>query len=85
MMRLLLIAGATAAVAGSPTARENDVNTEVPRARDGDIAIAQELCAARKAGTLAAYDLFIARHPGHFLIEAAKRERELLAAKKRRR
>ena len=44
-------------------------------ARDGDIAIREELCAARKAGTTAAYDLFLARHPGHPLAETARKER----------
>lgn len=51
---------------------------EVPRARDGNIAIAQELCAAREAGTVEAYDLFIARHPDHPLAEVARAERERL-------
>ena len=44
---------------------------EIAPARDGDVAIREELCVARKAGTLAAYDLFIARHPGHRLAEIA--------------
>ncbi len=51
---------------------------EIPPARDGDIAIRQELDAARKAATLAAYDLFIARHPDHALAREARREREQL-------
>jgi hypothetical protein len=56
---------------------------EIAPARDGNIAIAEELCAARKAGTLAAYDLFIARHPAHPLADAARKERgELLARSK---
>lgn len=56
---------------------------EVPRARDGNIAIAEELCAARKAATLGAYDLFLARHPQHPLAVTAQRERALLAAGRR--
>ena len=56
----------------------------IARARDGNIAIRQELDAARKAGTAAAYDLFIARHPDHPLAEAARRERERLARPPRR-
>ena len=56
---------------------------EVPRARDGNIAIAEELCAARKAATMDAYDLFLARHPQHPLAETARRERALLAAGRR--
>ena len=58
---------------------------EVPPARDGDIAIQQELEAARKAATLAAYDLFIARHPDHPLAGEARREREQLARAQARR
>lgn len=54
-------------------------------ARDGNIAIAQELDAARKAGTIAAYDLFIARHPGHPLEAVARRERAALIASGARR
>ena len=53
-------------------------------ARDGNIAIRQELDAARKAGTLDAYDLFIARHPRHPLAETARVERARLASERRR-
>jgi len=56
---------------------------EIAPARDGDVAIREELCAARKAGTLAAYDLFIARHPGHRLAEIARRERARIARGRR--
>jgi hypothetical protein len=54
---------------------------DVRPARDGNIAILQELCTARAKGTLTAYDLFIARHPDHRLAEAAKIERKALAGK----
>ncbi|MFN3388033.1 MAG: hypothetical protein ACK40O_03820 [Allosphingosinicella sp.] len=54
----------------------------VPPARDGNIAIQEELCAARKAGTVAAYDLFLARHPSHPLAETARRERAALVKAK---
>ncbi len=47
-------------------------------ARPGDVAIKQELEAARRAGTAAAYELFIARHPGHPLEAVARRELERL-------
>ncbi len=47
-------------------------------ARPGDVAIEQELEAARRAGTAAAYELFIARHPGHPLEAVARRELERL-------
>jgi hypothetical protein len=48
------------------------------RARDGDIATQEELDAARKAATVAAYDLFLARHPDHPLAKVAREERQRL-------
>jgi hypothetical protein len=57
--------------------------TDIPPARDGNVAIRQELDAARKAGTIEAYDLFIARHPDHPLAEIARCERESLARRRR--
>ena len=48
------------------------------RARDGDVAILEELCAARRAGTVAGYDLFMARHPEHRLAAVARAERSRL-------
>jgi len=53
-------------------------STTLRPARDGDVAVREELDAARRAGTAAAYDLFIARHPDHPLAAAARREREQL-------
>ena len=50
-------------------------STDLPLPRDGNVAIQGELEAARRAGTVAAYDLFIARHPRHALAEVARRER----------
>jgi hypothetical protein len=47
----------------------------VPPARDGNVAIQEELTAARRKATVEAYDLFIARHPCHPLAEQAKAER----------
>jgi hypothetical protein len=44
------------------------------KARPGDVAIAEELDAARKAGTVEAYQLFIRRHPQHPLAEIARTE-----------
>jgi hypothetical protein len=44
------------------------------------VAIRQELDAARQAGTPAAYDLFIARHPNHPLATTARIERARLPA-----
>lgn len=51
-------------------------------ARDGNIAIAEELCAARAKATVAAYDLFIARHPEHPLARTARKERDRILAKR---
>ena len=51
------------------------------KARDPEVAVKEELSLARSAGTQAAYDLFIARHPGHPLSQVARDERERLARK----
>ena len=53
-------------------------STDLPRPRDGNIAIQEELDAARRERTVAAYDRFIARHPDHPLAEVARRERAQL-------
>jgi hypothetical protein len=53
---------------------------EAAPARPGDVAIREELDAARAAGTRAAYELFIARHPGHPLAAAARDELKGLPA-----
>jgi hypothetical protein len=55
--------------------------TSIPP-RDGNVAIQEELDAARRAHSVAAYDLFIARHPDHPLAEIARREREALARRR---
>jgi hypothetical protein len=79
-----LVTLAGPACAGEPHAVANEQPSgELPRARDGNIAIAQELDSARKADTVEAYDLFIARHPDHPLAEAARREREALLRRQR--
>lgn len=70
----VLIAAAAAACAPAAAPEGNSMPTSAPP-RDGNIAIQEELDAARRAGTLDAYDLFIARHPGHRLAKAARRER----------
>jgi hypothetical protein len=75
MLGALLVPALVAAAAPGQTA---PVKPPVPRARDGNIAIQQELSAARRDGTREAYDLFIARHPRHPLAETARRERERL-------
>jgi hypothetical protein len=54
------------------------MHSDLRRARDGNIAIQEELDAARKAATIEAYDLFIARHPDHPLARIACEERQRL-------
>jgi hypothetical protein len=79
MKWLACLSAATVTLAGAQAPKERSVPaSELPPARDGNIAIEQELCAARKAGSLEAYDLFIARHPKHPLARVAQQEREQL-------
>lgn len=83
--RLVLIAAAAlpacgASSPGPEAARQEQKGPTMRPARDGNVAIAEELEAARKAATVAAYDLFIARHPDHPLAETARRERAQLIA-----
>jgi len=85
MMKLLI--GLLAATAGSMSMEATTSDTppsakEIAPARDGNIAIQEELDAARKAGTVAAYDLFIARHPGHPLEAVAREERARLQVRR---
>ncbi len=54
-------------------------STDLPRPRDGNVAVREELDAARRAGTVAAYDLFLARHGGHPLAAEARRARAQMA------
>jgi hypothetical protein len=75
---LILIAAAASACAPADPPEGNRMPTSIPP-RDGNIAIQQELDAARRAGTLEAYDLFIARHPQHPLAEKARLERQRIA------
>lgn len=75
----LALAGGTADAA--VTKPHPGRSTDQPRPRDGNVAIQEELDAARRARTLAAYDLFLARHPDHPLAETARRERAAIAAR----
>ena len=80
----LVLAGARAPQ-GAEMSKERPVrSTDQPRPRDGNVAIGEELAVARRAGTLAAYDLFLARHPRHKLAAAARLERAAIAARRRR-
>jgi hypothetical protein len=75
MLGSILLLALVAAAAPVQTA---PVKPPVPPARDGNIAIQQELSDARREGTREAYELFIARHPRHPLAETARRERDRL-------
>jgi hypothetical protein len=75
---LLLCGVALVAAAACAPPKESPMDPDLPKARDGNVAIQQELEAARRAATAEAYDLFIARHPDHALAEVARRERNLL-------
>lgn len=74
---------------GAACPKESDVSAadirsgDQPRPRDGNVAIAEELETARRAGTAAAYDLFIARHPDHPLARVARRERAAIRRRPR--
>lgn len=47
-------------------------STDHATARDGDAAVREEFEAAERAGTVAAWDLFVARHPDHALAREAR-------------
>jgi hypothetical protein len=92
MLKLLFLAAAASAAGacGSETRMDDRIAEPAPaaaaenaRARDGDIAIAQEMEAARKAGTVAAYELFLARHPRHELAGEARAELDRLKGRRR--
>ncbi len=68
-------------LAAAPPGDAREGATGMQRARDGNVAIQEELDAARKAATIEAYDLFLARHPGHPLAGIAREERQRLVAK----
>jgi hypothetical protein len=83
-MRQMAITLLGLAMAGTACAKGPDLDsaprrsTNLPRPRDGDVAVREELDTARRARTLAAYDLFLARHGDHPLAAVARRERMLL-------
>jgi hypothetical protein len=85
MRRFLAIAMLAPALAGIACARAAEVNEpprrspDLPRPRDGNVAVQEELDAARQAGTVEAYDLFIARNRHHRLAAIARRERARLS------
>ena len=64
--------------ASAPPGEGREGAADLRHARDGNIAIQEELDAARQAATVEAYDLFIARHPDHPLATIAREERRHL-------
>ncbi len=75
MVLALLLAGSLVGEAGAAMAqKEVRVDKSGPLPRDGSVAVQEELCAARRSGTVEAYELFIARHPDSELAAIAKRE-----------
>lgn len=80
MNLFIWVGAAIAALSTAGNAMEDPKSAPIAPARDGDIAIEEELCAARKRGTVAAYDLFIARHPDHPLAQVARQERNRLSS-----
>lgn len=78
---VLLLASATVQTAGIDRAPPAP---QMRKARDPMIAVQQELCAAREIRTVAAYTLFIARHPRHALAEIARSERDALVERNKR-
>ena len=78
-------------LAGSVAAASEAVREQRPRRPsvlrppgNPELAVRAELDAARRAGTRAAYELFLRRHPDHALAKVARAEREALAARPRR-
>ncbi len=54
-------------------------NTNAP-ARDGDLAVYEEYREAVRTNTVEAFELFIARHPDHFLTEDARHRLDLASS-----
>jgi hypothetical protein len=75
---LLSCAAISLFLAAAAPAEPGAAPAEMRPARDGNVAIREELEAARTAATVAAYDLFIARHPDHPLTKVAREERQRL-------
>ena len=84
MINILLVISLTATAAcAPPSPSEGNAMPTSIAPRDGNIAIQEELDAARRAATIEAYDLFIARHPHHPLAAIARDERDRIARRRR--
>ena len=75
----IALAGAACPKANHMEPRDKDRNELRPEG-DPNRAVQWELDAARRAGTIEAYDLFLARNSDHPLAETARRERAALVA-----
>lgn len=90
MTRIAAIAICATVLAGAACPRESEVpgpprkTTGLPRPRPAALGVQNELDAARRAGTIEAYDLFLARHGDHRLAGIARRERAAIAAREGR-
>jgi hypothetical protein len=69
----------TSEKSGSRESPSQQPQSQLPPPRPGHFAELEELQAARKAANRAAYDLFLARHPGSRYSPEARRERDALA------
>ena len=78
----ILISILASALAATPTGMTDRPTASVPPARDGNIAILEELQAARASKRAEDYRLFIERHPEHPLAEVARAELAKLLAER---
>jgi hypothetical protein len=74
-----ILAAAAAVIPGAAEAQADGRAPPAAHARPGHVAELEELDAARRVGTRAAYDMFLARHPGSRYATEARRGREKLA------
>lgn len=73
--------GASACPKANEMRRANPESNALRPQGNPDLAVQAELDEARRQGTLAAYDLFIARQRQHPLAKVARRERAEIAAR----
>lgn len=80
LLACLALAGTGASEAAAMRKQRPTHPTVMPPPRDPDIAVQEELDAARRAATVQAYDLFLSRHGDHRLAGTARGERRALVA-----
>jgi hypothetical protein len=81
MALILLLFAASGCAAKEPSVSSNSPghSPPMPAPRDGQAAVQEEFDAAEQAGTPAAWDLFIRRHPDNALTPRARAARAALA------